>query len=310
MADAALQSQVVQAKDKTLSDLDKGWNRWQSKHPFKFKPVFLTLHEESDGFEEEEQEPMRQRSEPIPSITSRLHANRGRLPAGRSWTELAAPSSRADTELAKAELLESEEVATRLTHNFLAEETPEALEIEVSKATEAVAASLAKNSGPGLYEDCAGGLATPPIAPAEWAGTMTIMMRNLPNKYTQRMLLVEINHHGFLGTFDFLYVPIDPETSANRGYAFLNFIDPGFAWMFKMTYECKKMNKFNSNKVVTVAPAALQGFESNYAHYASSRVNRGDPAARPLFFREPHSNLALSVSGRCQERTAPSCGSG
>merc|ERR1719401_427232 len=127
--------------------------------------------------------------------------------------------------------------------------------------------------------------------PLEWANTTTVMMRNLPNKYTQRMLLTEINHTGFLGTFDFLYLPIDPETTANRGYSFLNFIDPGFAWMFKMSYEDRKMNRFNSNKVVSVVPATLQGFEANYAHYAAARVNRGDPAARPLFLREPKQPL-------------------
>lgn len=123
--------------------------------------------------------------------------------------------------------------------------------------------------------------------PPEWANTTTVMMRNLPNKYTQRMLLTEINHSGFLGTFDFLYLPIDPETNANRGYTFLNFIDPSFAWMFKISYEGRKMNRFNSNKVVSVTAATLQGFEANYAHYATARVNRGDPAARPLFLREP-----------------------
>lgn len=125
------------------------------------------------------------------------------------------------------------------------------------------------------------------IPPAEWANTTTVMMRHIPNKYTQRMLLTEINHTGFLGTFDFLYLPIDPETNANRGYAFLNFIDSGFAWMFRMSYEGRKMNRFNSNKVVSVMPATLQGFEANYSHYASARVNRGDPSARPVFLREP-----------------------
>eukprot|EP00927_Polykrikos_kofoidii_P027150 TRINITY_DN23998_c0_g1_i2.p1 TRINITY_DN23998_c0_g1~~TRINITY_DN23998_c0_g1_i2.p1 ORF type:complete len:517 (+),score=103.18 TRINITY_DN23998_c0_g1_i2:28-1551(+) len=123
--------------------------------------------------------------------------------------------------------------------------------------------------------------------PEEWMHTTTVMMRNIPNKYTQRLVLTEINHTGFLGTFDFLYLPIDPETSANRGYAFLNFIDPSFAWMFKLSYEGRKMNKFNSGKVVSVVAATLQGFDANYTHYSAARVNRGAPAARPLFLREP-----------------------
>lgn len=135
------------------------------------------------------------------------------------------------------------------------------------------------------------------VPPSHWADTTTIMMRNLPNKYTQRMLLTEVNQVGFLGTFDFLYLPIDPETSANRGYAFLNFIDPSFAWMFKMSYEGRKMNRFNSSKVVSVMPATLQGFDANYTHYSTARVNRGDPAARPLFLREPTQPL-LKAAGR------------
>lgn len=135
------------------------------------------------------------------------------------------------------------------------------------------------------------------IAPPDWGETTTIMMRNLPNKYTQRMLLTEINHTGFLGTFDFLYLPIDPETTANRGYAFLNFIDPSFAWMFKRNYDGRKMNRFNSNKVVSVVAATLQGFEANYAHYASARVNRGDPASRPLFLREPKQANTVGIGG-------------
>merc|ERR1719387_252331 len=45
------------------------------------------------------------------------------------------------------------------------------------------------------------------------------------------------------------------------------------------------MKSFNSCKVVSVSPASLQGYENNYAHYATARVSRGDPAMRPLFLR-------------------------
>lgn len=140
-----------------------------------------------------------------------------------------------------------------------------------------------QEGAPALHDLLSGEASRPP----EWTTTTTVMMRNLPNKYTQRMLLTEVNEAGFLGTFDFLYLPIDPETNANRGYCFINFVSPSSAWLFKMAYEGRAMNNFNSNKVVSVAPATLQGFEANYAHYASARVNRGDPAARPLFLRQP-----------------------
>lgn len=37
----------------------------------------------------------------------------------------------------------------------------------------------------------------------------TVMLRNIPNKYTQRMLLSEVNSLGFEGQYDFFYLPID-----------------------------------------------------------------------------------------------------
>merc|ERR1740121_1858604 len=113
------------------------------------------------------------------------------------------------------------------------------------------------------------------------------MMRNLPNRYTQQMLVDEINSVGFLGLFDFLHLPIDPETNANKGYAFINFVDTLSSWRFKLTFEGKQMSLFNSSKYVSVSSAALQGFEANYAHYSTARCSRGNPAAQPLFFREP-----------------------
>jgi len=144
----------------------------------------------------------------------------------------------------------------------------------------AVAAHCAGRSAAAVEAQSAG-------LPPEWREARTAMMRNLPNKYTQQMLLNELNQSGFYGTFDFLYLPIDPETGVNRGYAFINFIQPCFAWTFKQTYEGRRMRSFNSGKIVGVMPAALQGFQANYDHYATARVNRGDPSTRPLFLREP-----------------------
>mmetsp|Transcript_31141 Transcript_31141/g.58416 ORF Transcript_31141/g.58416 Transcript_31141/m.58416 type:complete len:488 (+) Transcript_31141:89-1552(+) len=122
--------------------------------------------------------------------------------------------------------------------------------------------------------------------PVDWQSVTTVMLRNLPNKYSQQMLLEELNQSGFAGGYDFMYLPIDPETHANRGYAFINFVTPEFAWLARTTYEGQKMGKFNSEKLVSVVPAALQGFEANYSHYSTARVNRGPPETRPVFLRE------------------------
>jgi len=133
--------------------------------------------------------------------------------------------------------------------------------------------------------------------PAEWANVTTVMMRHLSNQYTQRILLEEIGQTGFTNKFDFLYLPIDPQTGRNKGYAFINFVDPSTAWSFRMSFDGRKMSRFNCSKVVSVTPAALQGFDANYAHYSTTRVTRGDPAARPLFLRQP-TNVTPQVQRR------------
>jgi len=120
----------------------------------------------------------------------------------------------------------------------------------------------------------------------EWANKTTVMLRNLPNKYTQKMLLEELNNSGFVGLYDFLYLPMDPETNANKGYAFVNMTDPSYAWTLRNTYEGKRMPHFNSEKEVSVVPAALQGLKANRAHYSKARVSRGDPSSRPFFLHD------------------------
>merc|ERR1719362_1494224 len=53
------------------------------------------------------------------------------------------------------------------------------------------------------------------------AGT-TVMLRNIPNKYTRDMLIKRLNM-SFEGQFDFLYLPIDFRNKCNVGYCFINF---------------------------------------------------------------------------------------
>ncbi len=52
----------------------------------------------------------------------------------------------------------------------------------------------------------------------------TLMLRNIPNKYTLQNLVDEINPL-FLGKYDYINLPIDYERKLNLGYAFINFLD-------------------------------------------------------------------------------------
>merc|ERR1719199_1818495 len=50
----------------------------------------------------------------------------------------------------------------------------------------------------------------------------TVMLRNIPNKYTRDMLVEQLKWQ-LAGQFDFLYLPTDFRNKCNVGYAFINF---------------------------------------------------------------------------------------
>lgn len=50
------------------------------------------------------------------------------------------------------------------------------------------------------------------------------MIKNIPNKYTQQMLLDTFDRKQH-NQYDFFYLPIDFKNRCNMGYAFINFID-------------------------------------------------------------------------------------
>jgi len=117
-------------------------------------------------------------------------------------------------------------------------------------------------------------------------GKTTMMLRNIPNKYTQKMLLEHLEVNGFGGTYDFFYLPIDFRNRCNVGYAFINFVAPEHAKRFLNTLNRAKLPAYNSSKVCEVTFAHVQGLEQNIEHYRNSPVN-GVPIAayRPLIFK-------------------------
>jgi hypothetical protein len=76
----------------------------------------------------------------------------------------------------------------------------------------------------------------------------TIMIKNVPNKYSQRALLdvIDVNHSG---KYDFFYLPIDFRNKCNLGYAFLNFIHPIYIVDFVVEFAGKRWDRYNSEKV-------------------------------------------------------------
>lgn len=127
--------------------------------------------------------------------------------------------------------------------------------------------------------------------PPPWKDVYTVMMRNLPNKYSQQMLLEELQLNKFQlqSEIDFFYLPMDHYSAVNLGYCFINFVDPCVANAFAAVFGGRRMRHFNSQKTIMVMPASMQGFDKNYAYYSNTRVAQAeDPQYRPIFTRTPH----------------------
>ncbi|CAK7336829.1 unnamed protein product [Dovyalis caffra] len=111
----------------------------------------------------------------------------------------------------------------------------------------------------------------------------TLMIKNIPNKYTSKMLLAAIDEY-CRGTYDFIYLPIDFKNKCNVGYAFINMIDPQQIIPFHKAFNGKKWEKFNSEKVASLAYARIQGKAALIAHFQNSSLMNEDKRCRPILF--------------------------
>ncbi|CAE7236107.1 ML3 [Symbiodinium natans] len=103
----------------------------------------------------------------------------------------------------------------------------------------------------------------------------TMMIRNIPNRYTQREFVRELDGLGFEGTYDFLYLPIDKGTLCNVGYAFVNFLEPVYAQRSMEVFHNYVFQRYRKvrGKIAAVSIAHIQGLEANMRHYENSAVN-------------------------------------
>jgi hypothetical protein len=113
----------------------------------------------------------------------------------------------------------------------------------------------------------------------------SLMVRNIPNKYTQQMLLSEFaeNGHG-PGVIDFFYLPIDFKNKCNRGYAFINFVDYRDILPFHDRYFGKHWRTFNSDKICEITYARIQGKSAMLKRFENSALMEKDEEYKPLVF--------------------------
>ena len=116
----------------------------------------------------------------------------------------------------------------------------------------------------------------------------TLMIKNIPNKYTISSFLDEINTY-FKFTYDIFYLPIDYVNKCNLGFAFINFVEPFHIILFHELYSGKKWKKFNSDKICELLYAKFQGKKELIRHFEKGKVLLFESEEkRPLILATPN----------------------
>ena len=116
----------------------------------------------------------------------------------------------------------------------------------------------------------------------------TLIIRNIPNKYTIPLLLIELNED-FRGKFDTIYLPQDKIRDSNLGFGFINFINPFHLILFYEKFMGKKWNFFNSQKKCFLAYSNYQG-KNDLVNYILKKLGIKD------FYQNNISNEKLRKS--------------
>mmetsp|Transcript_42423 Transcript_42423/g.76171 ORF Transcript_42423/g.76171 Transcript_42423/m.76171 type:complete len:775 (+) Transcript_42423:72-2396(+) len=123
----------------------------------------------------------------------------------------------------------------------------------------------------------------------------TVMLRNIPNRYTRDELIkvLDKTYKDKSGRrlYDFVYLPIDFNSKCNVGYAFINFRDTQNARRFVSDFHNKDTKTvlpgYSSKKVIQVSWGKVQGKEQNIANLKDEKFIEKleqKPEWQPLFY--------------------------
>eukprot|EP00898_Chlorokybus_atmophyticus_P008854 jgi/Chlat1/8970/Chrsp94S08264 len=135
----------------------------------------------------------------------------------------------------------------------------------------------------------------------------TVMIKNIPNKYSQGMLLALLDEHcrtcnaglqkdEAASAYDFVYLPIDFKNRCNLGYAFVNFTTSQGTLRFYTAFHRQPWEAFNSRKICEITYARLQGREVLEDHFKNSRFACDTDEYLPLIFSPPRDGKSPVVS--------------
>lgn len=110
----------------------------------------------------------------------------------------------------------------------------------------------------------------------------TMMIRNIPTRFTSISFISLLFERGFV--CDFFYLPMDFRTGKNMGYCFVNFLDSETAKRFTNVFDNTRLGSTLSSKVLSVAPSNRQGLQENVALFRNSDLLSSNslPYYKPL----------------------------
>ena len=107
----------------------------------------------------------------------------------------------------------------------------------------------------------------------------TLMIKNIPNKFSRDLLLNIINQN-FRGTYDLFILPTDSNRYKNFGYAFINFTNSYFIPYFYFIFHRKMWSSTNSQKVCEITYSKIQGKSNLVSHYPFKIIFFNDEAQK------------------------------
>lgn len=133
----------------------------------------------------------------------------------------------------------------------------------------------------------------------------TVMIRNIPNRFSQDELISMLRELRI--QFNFFYCPIDYRHKCNLGYFFVNLVAADMANDFIRMMDGSNWPDPRSRKLCSATWARIQGYEANMKHYRGSPIMNMAKIFRPRIFSEDGS-VALedprSTKKEIQPRTA------
>ena len=119
----------------------------------------------------------------------------------------------------------------------------------------------------------------------------TVMIRNIPIKYTDDILIEALNE--FNGKYDCLYMPYDYEKNGNKGYAFINFVNPLHILYFYEKFNGIKWAHFESSKICELNCAHFQGINEIQKHAKNYKGQK-----KPSYYSRNENNENMIIPSK------------